>query len=192
MRLILASGSPRRAEILRNAGFSFEVCPAHVDESLRPNESAAAYVLRLAESKAESVAGRVKPPDAALVMGADTTVVCAGEILGKPGDAAEAVEMLRKLSGAAHEVLTGLAIINTLTKERALHVETTRVTFLALSPEEIDRYIATGEPFDKAGGYGIQGIGGRFVSRIEGCYFNVMGLPLSKTWQMLRQVGWRE
>ncbi len=192
MKLILASSSPRRAEILRNTGFSFEVRPAQVDESLRPDENAAAYVLRLAQTKAEAVAARIESTEPALVIAADTTVVVAGEILGKPGDANEAREMLGKLSGGTHEVLTGVAIINTFTRERALHVETTRVTFLALSPEEITRYVATGEPFDKAGGYGVQGIGGRFVSRIEGCYFNVMGLPLSRAWRMLRELGWCE
>jgi len=192
VKLILASSSPRRAEILRNAGFSFEVCAAHVDESLPPNEPAADYVLRLAEAKAAAVAARLGSAEPALVIGADTTVVCAGEILGKPSDAEEARTMLRKLSGAAHEVLTGLAIVNTQTKQRAAHVEKTRVTFIALSPDDIDQYVATGEPFDKAGGYGVQGIAGRFVAQIEGCYFNVMGLPLSRTWQMLRELGWRE
>jgi septum formation protein len=192
VKLILASSSPRRAEILRNAGFSFEVFPARVDESVRPNESASDYVLRLAETKAQAIASQIDSREGALVIGADTTVVCAGEILGKPADPAESRAMLRKLSDATHEVLTGLAIFNTFTKECVRHVETTRVTFLPLSWGDIDRYVATGEPFDKAGGYGVQGIGGRFVSRIEGCYFNVMGLPLSRTWQMLRQFGWRE
>lgn len=190
MKLILASGSPRRAEILRNAGFSFTVQPAHIDETLLPNEHAADYVLRLAKAKAQLIAASAT--ESAFIVGADTTVVCNGRIFGKPADPADAREMLRALSGATHEVLTGVAIIRASDRKNVAEVATTRVTFLPLSNEEIDAYIASGEPFDKAGAYGIQGLGGKFVSRIEGCYFNVMGLPLSRVWQALRSLGWHD
>lgn len=192
-KLILASGSPRRAEILNNAGFSFDVQPVDVDESLLPNEDAEDYVLRLAKAKAQNVAvSAAKNSARAFVIGADTTVVCGGRIFGKPENAAEARDMLRALSGTAHEVHTGIAIVRTPDGLQASAVETTRVTFLPLSQDQIDAYIATGDPFDKAGGYGIQGIGGKFIPRIEGCYFNVMGLPLSRTWQMLCALGWHQ
>lgn len=189
MTLILASGSSRRAEILRNAGFSFSVQPAHVDETLQPNERAEDYVLRLAKAKAQLVATAAKGSENAFVIGADTTVVCIGRIFGKPADAAEAREMLQALSGTTHEVLTGIAIIRASDGKNVAEVATTRVTFLPLSREEIEAYISSDEPFDKAGAYGIQGLGGKFVSRIEGCYFNVMGLPLSRVWQALRSLG---
>ena len=193
MKLILASGSPRRAEILRNAGLSFEAQSAYVDESLLPEERGEDYVLRLAKTKAQIVATiAARNSERAFVIGADTTVVCDGRILAKPENAAEAREMLRALSGKSHEVLTGIAIVRTPDGLQASGVEVTRVTFAPLSWDQIDAYIATGEPFDKAGGYGIQGIGGKFIPRIEGCYFNVMGLPLSRTWQMLRALGWHE
>lgn len=191
MKLILASASPRRAEILRNAGFSFEIDPAHVDETPLENERAGEYVLRVAQSKAQAVADRVsRNGQSALVIGADTAVVVDRDILGKPADAADARRMLHALSGKTHEVLTGLAILRTPEGGHAAHVESTRVTFLKLSTADIDDYIATSEPFDKAGAYGIQGIGGRFISRIEGDYFNVMGLPISKLWQILRAHDW--
>jgi septum formation protein len=193
VKLILASASPRRAEILRNAGFSFEVEPDHADETLLANEAAEDYVRRLAQAKAQSVADRAAQSDeCAFVIGADTAVLCEGRILGKPMDAAEACRMLHALGGKTHEVLTGIAIVRTPDGRRDSHVERTRVTFLPLTSADIEAYIATGEPFDKAGAYGIQGLGGKFISRIEGCYFNVMGLPPSKLWQMLRAMGWRE
>lgn len=123
-----------------------------------------------------------------VVIGADTVVVAQGKILGKPQDVREARRMLRLLSGKTHEVLTGVSMV-ALPDERALsHVESTRVHFLKLSGREIDEYIATGEPFDKAGAYGIQGVAGRFIDRIDGCYFNVMGLPISRVWLMLRRL----
>ncbi|HKQ85571.1 MAG TPA: nucleoside triphosphate pyrophosphatase [Candidatus Acidoferrales bacterium] len=193
VKLILASGSPRRAEILRSAGLSFEPQPAYVDESLLPGERAEDYVLRLAKTKAQIVATiAAKNSERTFVIGADTTVVCDGRIFAKPENASEAHEMLRALSGKTHEVLTGIAIIRTPDGLQASGMEATRVTFASLSQNDIDAYIVTGEPFDKAGGYGIQGIGGKFISRIDGCYFNVMGLPLSRVWQMLRALGWRE
>ncbi|MGH9573550.1 MAG: Maf family protein [Candidatus Acidiferrales bacterium] len=193
MKLILASGSPRRAEILRNAGLSFEVQSTCVDESLLPNERAEDCVLRLATKKVQIVATvAAKRSERTFILGADTTVVCDGRIFGKPENAAEAREMLQALSGKTHDVLTGIAIVRTPDGLQASGIETTRVTFLSLSQDQIGAYIASGEPFDKAGGYGIQGVAGKFIPRIEGCYFNVMGLPLSRTWQMLRALGWRE
>jgi len=191
MKLILASASPRRAEILRNAGFAFEVYPAGVDETRLSGESAENYVLRLAHRKARSAAEcAARKNDRAIVIGADTAVVVAAQILGKPADVEDARRMLRLLSGQTHEVLTGLSFIAIPEGPESSYVQTTRVSFLAISEEDIDKYLNTGEPFDKAGAYGIQGIGGRFVWRIEGCYFNVMGLPISRVWSTLHTFGW--
>jgi septum formation protein len=193
MKLILASASPRRAEILRNAGFTFEVCAVHADESRRPNEQVEDYVSRLATTKADRAALHLtRNGQSAIVIGADTVVFAKGQILGKPTDGDDARRMLKILSGKEHLVYTGLSVLNMSAGTRVIHVEKTGVHFLTLSPRTIDHYIATGEPFDKAGAYGIQGIGGRFISRIEGCYFNVMGLPLSQTWTAIRSLGWKE
>lgn len=192
-RLILASASPRRAEILRDAGFSFEVTAAQVDETRVPRETAAGYVERLASNKARLVAQLVKEGrEKVFVIGADTVVVSGRHILGKPNSVADARRMLRLLSGGIHEVVTGVSVVSSPGRREQLHVEKTEVQFLRLSEWDIKQYLATGEPFDKAGAYGIQGIGGRFVSRIRGCYFNVMGLPLSRVWYMLLASGWRE
>lgn len=191
-KLILASVSPRRAEILRNAGFDFEVVPAHANESRRPNEAATDYVRRLAEEKARMAGGQLSDKLAqgsTVIIGADTVVVIDGEILGKPSSAANAREMLRRLSGKTHEVYTGLAVLQGNGAAIRTAVETTRVTFAALSEKEIEDYIATGEPCDKAGAYAIQGRGGKFISRIEGCYFNVMGLPLARLYATLRDLN---
>jgi len=193
MKLILASASPRRAEILRNAGFEFTVMPADADESQLPGEAPDAYVRRLAETKARAIREAVAGSAASgFVIGADTAVVIGDELLAKPLDAVDARRMLKLLSGRTHEVLTGIAVAPLGGGAIMTHVETTQVTFLPLSDSEVERYITTGEPFDKAGGYGIQGLAGKFISRIDGCYFNVMGLPVSRLWQMLRDVGWRE
>jgi septum formation protein len=193
MKLILASSSPRRAEVLRKAGFLFEVRPANVDETLLPQESPEDYVRRVAKSKAQVIAEQARATgERAIVIAADTTVVTEGQILGKPEDAEDARRMLRLFSGKTHEVLTALAVINIPTGKEALHVEKTRVEFLKMPEAEIERYIQTGEPFDKAGAYGIQGIAGRYATRIEGCYFNVLGLPLSCLWTTLQAVGWKE
>jgi len=192
MRIVLASASPRRAEILRNAGIPFETVAGIVDESRRPGELRADFVRRLALSKARTAAGVQREPGKSLFIGADTVVVAGDEILGKPESADEARRMLRLLSGATHEVHTGLAVIRRPGGMEAVVEEVTRVTFAALSDEDIESYIATNEPFDKAGAYGIQGIGGRYVTRIEGCYFNVMGLPLARLWTLLRELGWKE
>lgn len=193
MKLILASSSPRRAEILRHAGFSFEIRPTHVDESLHPGERAADYVLRLAIAKGRAAAeDEIIFGETACVIGADTAVVVESEVFGKPAKTEDARRMLLRLRGKTHEVLTGLSILAIPDGKHIEHVESTRVTFLNISDQEIEEYIASGEPFDKAGAYGIQGIGGRFVERIEGCYFNVMGLPVSRLWGLLRGLGWSE
>lgn len=190
MRLILASASPRRAEILRNAGFEFSVCPTDTNESRLDGESVTQYVTRIAGLKAVGAAARAKRDgSAAIVIAADTVVFADGQILGKPKDVEDARRTLRILSGGVHEVVTGLAIMKTSDAVAEIGVETTRVYFAGLSEAEIDEYVGTGEPMDKAGSYGIQGIGGKFVTKIEGCYFNVMGLPLSRVWQTLRAPG---
>ena len=175
--LILASGSPRRAELLRAAGIEFTVRVADVDEAPRADESPRAYVLRLAQAKAQAAARAGE-----LVLGADTTVVIGDEIAGKPTDAADARRMLRTLSGEWHEVLTGVCLLRDEQVRTELAV--TRVQFAPLSDEEIDWYVATGEPFDKAGAYGIQGYASRFVARIEGSYSNVVGLPVQTVYQL--------
>jgi septum formation protein len=192
MKLILASASPRRAEILRNAGIPFETHAAILDESRRPGELRADYVRRLALAKARAAASGMGDSADRLSIGADTVVIAADEILGKPESPEDARRMLRLLSGAVHEVHTGLAVIRRPGAMEGVVEEITSVTFAPLSDQEIESYIATGEPFDKAGAYGIQGIGGRFVTRIEGCYFNVMGLPLARLWSLLREFGWKE
>lgn len=192
-RVILASTSSRRAEILHHAGLKFEMHGAHVDETRYPRESARTYVARLAHAKARHAAEQTKRRGIrAIVIGADTTVVARGKILGKPSDVRDARRMLRLLSGRTHTVLTGLSVIQTPGGAELHHVESTRVRVTKLSAKEIDDYIATGEPFGKAGAYAIQGIAGRHISGIEGCYFNVMGLPLSALWQLLRKVGLSE
>ncbi len=186
-RLILASASPRRAEILRHAGFSFVVRPCRVDESIRGGESAARHVARLAREKALACAKRVSGP--AIILGADTVVVLGRHILGKPSSPANARHMLRLLSGRTHRVLTGIALLRLASdgRTRVLSaVESTRVTFAPLGAREIAAYVSSGEPMGKAGAYAIQGRAGRFVTRIEGCYFNVVGLPLSRLCRMLR------
>jgi septum formation protein len=192
MKLVLASASPRRAEILRDAGIAFEICETHVDETALPGETARAMVARLAEAKARAAAARFS--DAAtdrIVIGADTTVELDGEILGKPRDAAHAREMLQKLSGRTHHVLTGIFLLRLPGNGTRAAVEDSVVTFAALDENEIEAYVSTNEPFGKAGGYAVQGIAGRFIPRIEGCYFNVVGLPLARTCDLLRELGWR-
>jgi septum formation protein len=192
MKLILASASPRRAEILRNAGFIFEVQPPTVDESLTPGETAEAYVRRIANAKALAIQALALQYGPAIVIAADTVVLARNQILPKPKDADDARRMLRLLNAATHEVLTGLSVVRVYDSVSLSHVERTRVEFARLTEADIDAYIETGEAFDKAGAYGIQGAAGRFVQRIEGCYFNVMGLPLSRLWAILRQFGWND
>jgi septum formation protein len=192
MKIILASASPRRAEILRNAGIPFEARAVDLDESRRPGELRADYVRRLALGKARAAAAAQRDSDDSIFIGADTVVVVGDEILGKPESPDDARRILRLLSAAVHEVHTGLAVVRRPGAMEGLVEEVTRVTFAPLSDQDIESYIATGEPFDKAGAYGIQGIGGRYVTRIEGCFFNVMGLPLARLWSLLRDVGWKE
>jgi nucleoside triphosphate pyrophosphatase len=191
--LVLASASPRRRELLTQAGYSFEVRPAHINEDLLPGEDPIAYVTRLAREKAEAVfracsadtnQNNNRGNDEQLcVLGADTTVTFDNHILAKPEDAADAARMLRLLSGRTHRVITGVALVTAQHTEVA--AEVTAVRFLTLSEEEIAAYIATGEPMDKAGAYAIQGRAARWIPRIEGCYFNVVGLPLALVTQML-------
>ncbi len=185
MRLILASSSPRRAELLRSAGFVFEIIPADINEDMEPGERPDAYVSRLAEAKARAVSARVEPD--AVLLAADTTVVVDGRILGKPRDAQDAAEMLAILSGRTHEVLTGLTVVSG--REWRHSVDTTRVQFAPLGPDEIRWYVATGEPLDKAGAYAVQGLGARFVVSIEGSHSNVVGLPLERVYQVLKGMG---
>jgi septum formation protein len=182
MRLILASASPRRRELLTQAGFTFEVRPAHIPEDPLPNEDPIAYVIRLARAKAEAVLTTLDDRDA-LVLGADTTVTLDNHILGKPENPEDAARMLRLLSGRTHRVITGIAVATYAGTEVA--AEVTGVRFLTLSDEEIASYVATGEPMDKAGAYAIQGRAARWIPRVEGCYFNVVGLPLALVAVML-------
>jgi septum formation protein len=192
-RLILASASPRRRELLKQAGFTFEVRPAQVNEDPYPDEDPIAYVVRLARHKAKSVLAEISsdaPAQSAVVLGADTTVTLDGHILAKPEDAADAARMLRMLSGRTHRVITGVAVASAKGTEVA--AEITGVQFLTLADEEIDAYIATGEPMDKAGAYGIQGYAAKWIPRIEGCYFNVVGLPLALVSTMLEAVRVRD
>ncbi|HXX19001.1 MAG TPA: Maf family protein [Candidatus Acidoferrum sp.] len=191
MKLILASASPRRAEILRSAGIPFEVRAVLFDEARRPSELRADYVRRVALGKARAAANESSEPGDCLFVGADTIVVADDEILGKPSSEVDARRMLRLLSGATHEVHTGVAVVRRPRAIEGVIDEITRVTFAPLSDQEIESYIATGEPLDKAGAYAIQGIAGRYITRIEGCYFNVVGLPLARLWSLLRDFGWR-
>ncbi len=191
MKIILASASPRRAEILRNAGIPFEICATQVDEEPLPGEPARAMVARLAEAKARATAAQLgKNVEEQIIAGADTTVELDEEILGKPRGADHAREMLEMLSGRTHHVLTGIFLLRVPDLQTRAAIESTAVTFATLSREEIDAYVLTGEPSGKAGGYAVQGIAGRFIPRILGCYFNVVGLPLARTCAMLHELGW--
>lgn len=185
-RLILASASPRRRELLTQAGYVFDVEPAEIDETPRAQELPGAYVQRLAEEKAEAVLAKHAAFHGKLiVLGADTTVVCGGEILAKPESAADARRMLRLLSGRTHQVLTGVAAA---TREGVVSaVESTEVVFAEIPEAELERYCATAEPLDKAGAYGIQGYAARWIPRIEGDYFNVMGLPIARVVRLVEQ-----
>lgn len=183
-RLILASRSPRRAELLARLGLEYTAQVPEVDESLRPGEGPAEAAQRLARAKAEAAR-----TDGALAIGCDTLVVHRGEILGKPGTREEAVQMVCRLEGDEHVVYTGVAVAAPERVESA--VETTRVWFRSLDPRECQEYVATEEPMDKAGAYGIQGFGAAIVERIEGDYFNVMGLPIQRLLELFRRCGWR-
>ncbi len=185
-RLILASGSPRRRELLDKFGIDYEILPAQGEESAPPELTPGERVKALAAQKAEEVAHRVNDP-AAVILAADTLVELDGEVLGKPGASERARAMLRALSGREHRVWSGVCIRE---GERILaESECTAVRFRTLSDAEIEAYIATGEPLDKAGAYGYQGLASLFVERIEGDFFNVMGLPVCRMGQMLREFG---
>ena len=190
MKLVLASASPRRAEILGDAGIPFTVLASAVDETPYPNEFPDHLVQRLATAKAEFAAVRAAGPT--IVIGTDTEVALDGHISGKPRSSDEARQMLKKLSGRTHTVFTGVTLIRLPDARRIFFVDTTQVTFATLSDEQITKYLATGEWRDKAGAYAIQGYAGRFIPRIEGCYFNVVGLPLARLTQALHELGWQE
>ena len=190
MKLVLASASPRRAEILRNAGIQFSVLSSAVDETPVPGESPQELVQRLALAKAELVAARAIGP--VIVIAADTIVALESAILGKPRTSEDARQMLAKLSGRTHSVMTGVALIRLPDVERREFIETTQVHFAAISDEDISKYLSSGEPFDKAGAYAIQGRGGKYIPRIDGCYFNVVGLPLPRLCKELGELGWSE
>jgi nucleoside triphosphate pyrophosphatase len=196
--LVLASASPRRSELLTQAGYRFRVHPAHIPEDPLPGEDPITYVTRLAREKAEAVYRALNGASGGLetgrldvrplvVLGADTTVALDEMILGKPENAADAARMLRLLSGRSHRVITGVAVATASGTEVA--AEATAVRFLTLSDEEIASYVATGESMDKAGAYAIQGRAARWIPRIEGCYFNVMGLPLALVCSLLEPCG---
>jgi septum formation protein len=183
--LILASASPRRRELLTQAGYRFEVQPSSIPESRRAGEDAIRFATRLAREKAEEVFARHQPSTApVIVLGADTVVVCDGEVMGKPADAADATRMLLLLSGCTHQVVTGVAVVWGLGSVEVA-AEMTQVTMRTLSPEEVAGYVASGEPMDKAGAYAVQGYAGRWIPRIHGCYFNVVGLPLALVTSLL-------
>jgi septum formation protein len=203
-RLILASASPRRREILQAAGFEFEVVPTSVVEQKLPGESPDQFVRRMATEKAEAAFARIVDscavpiniPIMAPILGADTVVVLGDETLGKPVSAEDARRMLRLLSGKQHRVLTGLCLLAPPQTwplplsdlRREIEVASTTVRFAQLTPEEIEEYVASGEAFDKAGAYAIQGLASKYVEGIEGCYFNVVGLPVSLLYQMLKRL----
>jgi len=184
--LILASASPRRSELLTQLGVDFRVHPADIDESVVKGESPGDYVERMAREKAETVASLYEGDDCA-ILAADTTVVIDGDVLGKPRDHLDGLAMLARLSGRTHEVITAICLAGS--GEAASVQITTRVQFASLSSAICEAYLATDEPWDKAGAYGIQGIAGAFVQRIDGSYSNVVGLPLYETWQLLSAQG---
>ena len=186
--LVLASGSPRRRELLAQAGYRFEIQVSSVAESRRPDEDAIRFATRLAREKAENVFARHAP--GVVVLGADTVVVCDGEVMGKPVDAADATRMLLRLSGRTHQVVTGVALVWSEASAQVA-AELTHVTMRTISPQEVSDYVAGGEPMDKAGAYAIQGYAGRWIPRINGCYFNVVGLPLALVTSLLEGVEQR-
>ena len=187
--LVLASSSPRRSEILRAVGWEFETCPADVDETPRAGEAPDEYVQRLAREKAGAVASSRL---FGLVLGADTTVVVGGDILGKPRDEEEAAEMLRRLAGRWHEVLTGVALVRAETGRAVVGLERTRVRFAETTEEEIAWHVRTGQLLDKAGAYAIQGRAALFIEAIEGDYWNVVGLPVRLVYELAKRAVSRE
>ena len=184
MRLILASASPRRRDLLRIAGFKFEVRPGHIVEEIQPGEQPEDFARRAAREKALQIAASTPRGD--LVLGADTVVVVDGRTLGKPSEPQDAARMLRVLSGRSHQVHTGVCLVRAPDQIEALKHETTLVTFRKLDEDEILQYVESGEPSDKAGAYAIQGLASKFVTRISGCYSNVVGLPVALVYEILK------
>lgn len=188
MNIILASASIRRVELLKKVTDNFKVMVSDFEEDNIPfSGNCGDYVMALARGKAMDVCSNVNKPS--LIIGCDTVVYINGKVLGKPKDREDAFQMLSDLSGNIHEVYTGIAIINTENQEMITDYVCTKVKFSKISDEQINRYIESGEPFDKAGAYGIQGAAAVFVEGIKGCYYNVMGLPVNKLWFMLREMG---
>ena len=186
MLLILASASPRRADLLREAGIDVEIQPANVDEDVEPGEPPEIYVRRVAESKGQAISQRAA---GRYVLAADTAVVVDGEILGKPSGPGDAARMLRTLSGRTHLVVSAVCLMKDGQPVVETEVAVTAVEFSVLSPAEVDWYVASGESTDKAGGYGIQGLASRFVIRIAGSYSNVVGLPVAVVYRMCTEAG---
>lgn len=188
-RFILASASPRRRELLTRAGYEFDVIPADVDERPVDGEPPREFVCRVATDKAEAVVAHVEGAGDRIVLAADTIVLIDGEILGKPRDPRHAASMLRRLSGRVHEVLTGVVLVRGTARRKV--VETTRVSLVEFAESTIEWYLSTGEANDKAGAYGVQGTASRFVDRIDGSYTNVVGLPIARVDQLLREFDQR-
>ncbi|MCM8900347.1 Maf family protein [Caldicoprobacter algeriensis] len=187
MRIILASASPRRSDLLTQMGLKFEVIPSDQEEKVVDDLPTHRLVVELALKKVESVAKRVQ--GCALIIGADTIVVKGDKVLGKPKDEDEAFRMLMELQGQVHEVITGLAVMEVPARKCVTAYEKTVVEMASLTRQEVEGYIRTGEPMDKAGAYGIQGLGGILIKRIEGCYYNVVGLPIHRLWMILKEFG---
>ena len=186
-RIILASSSPRRAELLKGLGIAFELAPSYIEERPHAGEAPPDYIMRLARAKVIAVA---RQWEAGLVIGADTIVVVDGRILEKPEDEDDAMQLLRQLSGRWHAVMTGVALYDIGSRREVADYDKTLVRFALLSEKEIRWYVTTGEPMDKAGGYGIQGLGGLFVEEIAGNYFNVVGLPIPLLYRLARRLGY--
>jgi len=185
--IILASSSPRRAKLLETIGVEYELAPSHVQERSHAGEAPPDYITRLARAKVIAVA---RKRESGLVIGADTIVVLDGRVLGKPEDAQDAERMLRQLSGRWHAVMTGVALYDIASRREVADYDKTLVRFAQLTDKEIEWYIKTGEPLDKAGAYGIQGLGGMFVEEIAGNYFNVVGLPIPLVYRLARRLGY--
>ena len=186
-KIVLASTSPRRAELLKQIGIEFELASGNVQEQPHPDEAPADYITRLARAKVMAVA---EERESGLIIGADTVVVLDGQLLGKPKDEPDAERMLRSLSGRWHAVMTGVALYDVATGQEVADFDKTLVRFARLSNQEIEWYVKTGEPMDKAGAYGIQGLGGLFVDEIAGNYYNVVGLPLPLVYRLARRLGY--
>ncbi|MFY9557825.1 MAG: Maf family protein [Blastocatellia bacterium] len=185
--IVLASGSPRRADLLKQIGVEFELAPSEINERPHPGEAPADYITRLARAKVIAVA---RQRETGLVIGADTVVVLDGRLLGKPADEAEARWMLGELSGKWHAVMTGVALYDVATRREVADYDKTLVKFAVLTEKEIEWYVTTGEPMDKAGSYGIQGFGAVFVEEIAGNFYNVVGLPLPLVYRLARRLGY--